>query len=325
MADFNVKTITKEEMTFRYLEGGNSAQDAPILLFVHGILGDARTFAPYLAAFPEHRVISLTLSGFGEHSAQDERLFDTKRHGEEINLFCRAILEAQKSAYDTKSNTKPKAKLKPKMTLFAWSYACHAALLAASETSSPIDELILYELIVPSYGMTPKETKAFTRDITKMMSPIIKSLRKEDLSAAVDAFIAACENAPLSLSEQPEAVQNVKRDNFHTLPKLLSQVVPEPISEVELQKIHAARPITILWGEKSRTIFTLSSFIASRAIGQNPAQTDDNDDNSTDDKSIDLEKETGSAHKLSGEIPGETHLLPENNPEKMIKIIHVYL
>lgn len=278
------KTLTQEGLTFRYLEGGNPAKNAPILLFVHGILGDARTFAPYLEAFADYRVLSLTLSGFGADSENETPLFDTARHGREIARFCQAIA--------AQSGETP-----PPITLFAWSYACHAALFAAQIEASNIRQLILYELIVPSYGITDEETKRFTRDITKMMSPIIKALRKEALPLAVDHFIAACENAPLTLAEQAPEIQTIKRDNFHTLPKLLSQVTPEPISAEDLLAIHQRCPITILWGENSRTIFTLSSFVASCAIGQNTREK---------------------ADAPIGMIQGVTHLLPENDPTKMI-------
>lgn len=252
------------------------------ILFLHGILGDARAWLPYLTAFPEYETIALTQSGFG-NTADSEDLFDTQRHAEELVAFCRALNELE-SATDRK------------FIIVAWSYACHVSLLAAKMAPELFENLTLYELIVPSYGITEENQLLFTKDITKMMSPIIKAYRRKKPDVAIDHFISACKNAEYSLAEQSQELQQIKKENAPTLQKLLTQKEPPAISAQALEELHKTVPISIYYGENSRDIFQLSSIAGIKAIRQN-----------------------------SGIIANADHLLPEEDPDKMIQIIKATL
>lgn len=273
---------------------GVKSDETPALLFLHGILGDARTWLPFLSAFPQYDCYALTLSGFGKiepGSAEGEILFDTDRHAAEVVAFCQAL-------------NKQEGKPQRKYIVIAWSYACHVALLAAdkdrSQNRSLFSELILYELIIPSYGISEEKHQQFTRDIAKMMSPIIRAFRRNEEMQAIDHFIAACKNAPFTLKEQSKHIQEIKEENRHTLNKLLTQKDPPPFSAEMLQTLNERVPITILWGKNSRAIFQLSSQAAFTAL---------NEESTTLSKTV-----------KGGEIDAD-HLLPEENPEKLILLL----
>src|SRR5699024_6394212 len=136
----------------------------------------------------------------------------------------------------------------------------------------------------------------FTKDITKMMSPIIKAYRRKKPDLAVDLFISACKNMQYSLSDQSEQLQVIKQDNAESLQKLLTQVEPKQISAAALRDIHQQTPVTILYGENSRDIFKLSSEAGMMAISQK-----------------------------EGCIQQADHLLPEEDPQRMIAILQSLL
>lgn len=273
-----LKTANAPTLEYLQVKPENLQENSPAILFLHGILGDARTWLPYLTAFPEYETLALTQSGFGKE-ADSEDLFDTQRHAEELIAFCQALNELESLPHR-------------KFIIVAWSYACHVSLLAAKMAPELFKSLTLYELIVPSYGMTADNQALFTRDITKMMSPIIKAYRRQKPNLAIDGFISACKNADYSLAAQSPELQIIKQDNAHSLQKLLTQKEPPAMSDLELQKLHKIVPITIYYGENSRGIFQLSSIAGINAIGQN-----------------------------GGIITNADHLLPEDEPQKFIQIL----
>lgn len=289
-------SLTYYHSPYHSPKGKLQSAQAPALVFLHGILGDGRTWAPILKEFPEFEAYALTQSGFGEMNEGQEdisvdTLFDTDRHADELIAFCTAL------------NTQENRPHRP-FIIVAWSYACHVALLAAQKMmqTSPklFKSIICYELIVPSYGMNENDQTRFTRDITKMMSPIIKAYRRNEPLIAVDAFIAACKNSPnqndYSLSQQSARIQSIKHDNIHTLAKLLHQKEPRNISADDLAEIHRTTPITILCGENSRGIFQLASKAGANAIDQ-----------------------------ASWIVENADHLLPEENPLRFSQEIKTIL
>lgn len=267
-----------------YLEMGSA--DGTPLLFLHGILGAKETWQPVMEtlcedpAFKEsHHLLAYSLAGFGkENSTTPKETFNTAIHADELIAFCDELSLRE-------------------IKVVAWSYACHAVLLAAIKRPDLFKTILLYECIVPSYGLENSRDamKAFTRDITRMMAPSIKAIRNGDLLEAANQFTLACSDNESTLDSQSPRVQAIKRDNLHTLPLLLSQENPAPITPDTLKTIPAK--IGILWGEKSRAIFKLASNALQDAL--DPEQL----------------------IKGSGEVAGVHHLLPEENPEQFAKQI----
>lgn len=273
-----LKNPQKIELAYLQVKPKGETQKESALLFLHGILGDARTWLPYLDRFPEYETIALTQSGFGEN-ADSAELFDTKQHAKELIAFCKAL------NYQENLPTR-------RFIIVAWSYACHVSLLAAKLAPELFTSLTLYELIVPSYGISETEQIAFTKDITQMMSPIIKAYRRGKPELAIDHFISACKNSEFTLAEQKSHIQKIKQDNQTSLSKLLTQKEPETISAQMLLEIHRQVPITIFCGKNSRAIFQISSKVGMKSIGQSQEMIIDAD-----------------------------HLLPEEDPEKLIVLL----
>ncbi len=267
-----------------YLEMGNA--DGTPLLFLHGILGAKETWAPVMEtlcndeAFNNtHHLLAYSLAGFGkENKNTPKETFNTAIHADELIAFCDALSLN-------------------KIKVVAWSYACHAVLLAAIKRPDLFKTILLYECIVPSYGLenSRDKMKAFTRDITRMMAPSIKAIRSGDLLEAANQFALACSDNESTLDSQSPRVQAIKGENLHTLPLLLSQENPTPITPDTIKTIPAK--IGILWGKKSRAIFKLTSNALLDAL--DPEQL----------------------IKGSGEIANVHHLLPEENPEQFAELI----
>ncbi|MDC7251342.1 alpha/beta hydrolase [Wohlfahrtiimonas chitiniclastica] len=254
------------------------SMDSPFLL-LHGILGDERTFEPIQNAYPDGSVFTHTLSGAGIDGANIDAVhFNTRIHSDQLIEHC------------AQNFTQP-------VTLVAWSYSCHVALLAALKAPHLFKALYLYDCIVPSYGLEEDDTalKAFSRDLHKMMSPVIKALRSQNPTDAVDAFVQSCSTHHLRLQDQSPRIQAIKLDNTHTVSRLLTQAEPEPIHKITLSTFPV--PVRICWGEDSRVIFRL----ASKALMDHLP------------KACLL---TG-----SGSLPECDHLMPEEQPERFIQYI----
>ncbi|MGL4673960.1 MAG: alpha/beta fold hydrolase, partial [Wohlfahrtiimonas sp.] len=214
--------------------------------------------------------------GFGEHGQNiNADQFNTETHAKELIQFCQSLNQG-------------------KVSIVAWSYSCHVALLAALRAPELFEATYLYDCIVPSYGLEhdTESFKAFSKDLNKTMSPVIKAIRTQDDESIVNAFVLACSEQTLALSDQDSSIQAIKRTNAHTVSRLLTQAEPAKITPEILEKL--AVPCGIYWGENSRTIFKL----ASQALYKHLPEK------------IRLNN--------SGAIPNANHLLPEESPNLFI-------
>lgn len=249
---------------------------------MHGILGDERTWQPAYHFLSDNiQPISYSMIGFGEagESIPAEQ-FNTSIHAEELIQFCRAF---------TSKNNK-------KITIVAWSYSCHVALLAALQAPELFEALYLYDCIVPNYGLENDEEKSreFSQDLNKMMTPVIKAIRSQDTNHIIETFTSACSNRTDYYS-QNSLIQTIKKINSHTVSRLITQKEPTKISPKQLQTLSV--PCGIYWGEFSRPIFKLASEALFQHLPDN----------------IRI--------KNSGVIPKADHLLPEEAPNLFIQRI----
>lgn len=248
------------------------------IIFIHGILGDERTWQPafqYLSS--DINAISYRMSGFGENGQNiPAERFNTEIHARELVQFCQSLNQGN-------------------ISIIAWSYSCHVALLAALRAPELFEAIYLYDCIVPSYGLEldAELFKAFSRDLNKMMSPVIKALRTQNDDHIINTFVLACSEQNLTLSEQIPNIQMIKRTNAHTVSRLLTQSEPAPITSEMLKKLIV--PCGIYWGENSRAIFKL----ASQALYQHLPQK--------------------MRISNSGLIANANHLLPEESPNLFIE------
>lgn len=247
-------------------------------VFMHGILGDERTWQPAFQYLPENiNAISYRMLGFGDNGQNiPAEQFNTETHAQELIQFCQSLNQG-------------------KISIVAWSYSCHVALLAALQAPELLEAIYLYDCIVPSYGLERDETsfQAFRKDLNKMMSPVIKALRTQDDDHIVNAFVLACSEQKLALSDQASTIQTIKKTNAHTVSRLLTQAEPTKITAKMLEKLVV--PCGIYWGEHSRAIFQLASQALYRHLPQKIRIFN------------------------SGAIQNADHLLPETSPNLFIQ------
>lgn len=240
------------------------------VVFLHGILGDERTWQPAFNYLPDNfQAYSYTLS---------TEQFDTSHHADELIEFCHSLKQG-------------------KVMVVAWSYSCHIALLAALKAPELFESIHLYDCIVPSYGLEndPENYRLFSKDLQKMMMPVIKALKVKDEQLALECFVEACSTQGLTFAQQSSNIQAIKRDNNQTVAQLLAQKTPENITAEMLQTLTV--PCGIHWGEYSRPIFKLASTALFNHL------------------SAEIRI------KNSGEIPKVDHLLPEESPNLFIQHI----
>lgn len=249
------------------------------IVLMHGILGDARTWLSVFEYLPnEFEAHSYTMNGFSNNPELSAELFNTEAHAAELIEYCQANFT-------------------DKVSILAWSYSCHVALLAALKEPELFEAIYLYDCIVPSYGLEtdPIKMKTFSKDLTRMMSPVIKAIRSGDDAEIVNAFTLACTEQSIALNDQSPTTQKIKMANAHTVSRLLTQQEPKPIILENLAQLSV--PCGVYWGELSRPIFKIAS---STLLDNLPAHL---------------------KIQNSGEIPNMNHLAPEDHPKMLMEYI----
>lgn len=222
------------------------------ILFLHGILGEAKLWQPVIKALQAKLkskgiegvvLYSYTLSGFGQElEKQPQQVLDTTIHADELIHFC-------------------KQQRLENVIVVAWSYSCHVALLAALKEPILFAQLFLYEGIIPTYGLEehPEKRERFTQDLKALMTPILRELRHNNLKEAANSFLLNTSNKTLSLLNSTPYNRAIFLNNLHTLPLLLSQADPPPISALKIKAM--PQKIEVYWGEYSRDLFKIVSKI----------------------------------------------------------------
>lgn len=247
------------------------------VLFLHGALGDLRTWRRQSAALAgRFRCIAYTQRYFGTAPWRaDGPPFGTATHAADLIAVCEAL------------GAGPAA-------VVAWSYAGHAALLAALARPDLFARMLVYEPGVPSWVTAEEELEVFGRDAGAMFGPVFEAAGRGDREEAMRRLIDAS-GGPGHFDRQPEECRAIQRDNAHSLPPLLAQEPPPSITCAELASLRV--PVTILWGERSRPVFTVPSQAAARCIG-------------------------GNGHRP---IPGAGHLWPDQDPEGFAAVVEAWL
>ncbi len=217
------------------------------LVFIHGVLGDWRTFQPHCYALsPYFHCISYTQRYFGiQTKVIESHDFGVERHLQDLVQLCVQLNLKQ-------------------IVLVGWSYSCHIALMAAVRYPYLIKHLLLYDAIVPQYGLTATEQKHFSQDIYNLMRPVSKALKQKHYTLATQRFVAGCASNHTTLEQQSVTLQKIKQDNQFSLDLLLQQTPPTPlhISQLTSLKCH----LNVYWGEFSRPTFALPSQALARTI-----------------------------------------------------------
>ncbi|MBP2311444.1 alpha/beta fold hydrolase [Azospirillum soli] len=238
-----IRHLTVGKDVFAYTDTGVGTP----VLFLHGALGDLRTWRRQCAALSARfRCIAYTQRYFGTNPwSPDGPPFGTRTHAADLIAFCEAL------------GTGPVA-------VVAWSYAGHAALQAALARPELFSRMLVFEPGVPTCVSDPDELAAFGQDAQAMFGPVFEAAGRGDLDEAVRRLIDASGGEAGYFDRQSAERRAIERDNAHSMPLLLAQEPPPPIACEELGALRI--PVSIVWGGRSRPVFTVPSRAAARCI-----------------------------------------------------------
>lgn len=223
--------------------------EGPPIVLVHGALADRRLWdrhLPLLAA-RGHRAIAVTLPHHGPApSPVDAALpFGLRVHTDALGGFVERLGAGP-------------------VHLVAWSYAAHAALTLAVERPALLRSVFAYEPGFPSFLTSPDDQRAFADDAQALFGPVGAALAAGDLEAALRRLVDGSADRPGHFDGQHPDTQRVERENAHTLPLLMQQTPPPPLSAAQLAAIRV--PVCVAVGARSRPVYAVVARAAQAAL-----------------------------------------------------------
>lgn len=193
-------------------------------IFVHGVPGDERTFAPHAALLGEAATYTQRAFVGGPDGA-----FSIATHVDDLV----ALLDA----------------LDVRVHLVGWSYGGDVAIRAALARPERVSSLYLYEPSLRVFSAEPSATKAFGEDASAVFAPIADALERGDRIAAMRALIEASGGAGywerLPAERRQRYVAQVE-----SLPLLLNAPPPAAVDYAALRV-----PCRVAWGARTRAVF----------------------------------------------------------------------
>ncbi|QFU16353.1 alpha/beta fold hydrolase [Microvirga thermotolerans] len=230
--------------TFPFIEAGTGSP----VLFLHGALGDRRTFGPHAAILSRRfRCLSPTQRHFGDAAWRaDGPRFGVATHARDLAAFLDAL------------------GLGP-VDVVAWSYAGHVALEAALSRPDLFRRILAYEPGVRTIPLPPEELARFGEDAQAMFGPIFEAVSQGALEESVRRLIDAS-GGPGHFDARPEKRRRILLENAHTMPLLLAQEEPPATACEALRGL--PMPVTVAWGERTRPVFKVPAQAVARCIGK---------------------------------------------------------
>lgn len=248
------------------------------VLFLHGAPGDLRTWTPVTDVLgARFRCLAYTQRWFGARSwSAPGSDFGTEAHAADLIGMVEAL------------------DLAP-VSLVAWSYAGHVALLAALRRPELFQRILIYEPGVGTYVVDPDERARMDADAAAMFPPLAEALGRGDLAEVVRRLIDASGGAGW-FDRQPARCRAIHLDSAAMMPLLMGGgAPPADIGAADLASLRA--PVSIAWGERTRDLFGVPSRAAAAAI-------------------------TTAQHR---EVEGAGHLLPEQDPTRFAALVATWM
>lgn len=229
-------TVQIEGEEFDYVETGRGEP----VLFLHGALGDVRTFSPHCENLGnQFRAITYTQRHFGRKPRrEDGPPFGIETHARDLVGFVEALGAGP-------------------VWLVAWSYAGHAALRAAQSRPDLFRAMLIYETGFQTFMTDRSEIAAFKADLEPMFGPIFAAVQAGDNEKAARLLIDGSAAEENYFDRQTERSRHIELENAHMMPRLLSQSPPPKITAEDLAALSV--PITIACGARSRPAYRLVS------------------------------------------------------------------
>ena len=240
-----IEPLSRATLDFR------SLGDGPPVVLVHGALADRRLWDTHLEriASAGFRAVAVTLPHHGpEATAHDARPFGLRTHTDALAGFINGL------------------GLGP-VHLVAWSYSAHAALTLAVEQPALLRSVWVYEPGMPTYLESEDQLQAFSVDVQALFAPVMAAVQAGDLDTALVSLIDGSAGCAGYFERQSAPVQQIERDNAHTLPLLLQQTPPPALTVEQLKAIRV--PTCIAVGEATRPAYGVVSRAAQVALPEN--------------------------------------------------------
>lgn len=210
----------------------------PPLLFVHGALGDARTWGPVLDALPWHvdaRAITLSYFGTAPWSGEGSD-FGTQRHARDMEQFIDATMDAP-------------------VVIVAWSYSCHPALELAKRRPDLVAALVLYEPGFASFVEDEELRAEFSADAALCFGPVGEALAKDGERAAAHALFDQVGHRGF-IAEMEEDRRRIALDNARMMPLLMGGGAPPlKLSADDVRGLSV--PVIAAMGADTRPVFAI--------------------------------------------------------------------
>lgn len=248
------------------------------ILLLHGAPGDARVWTPVLDRMPAgFDIRPITLSYFGGQPWSDDgRQFGTEIHCRDIVSYIEATMS-------------------PPVTIAAWSYSVHPALLTALERPDLVEALFFYEPSLTTYVDDTEDLALFAADAEHAFEPIARALATGGPEAAVAALIDSS-GGEGCFAEMPEERQTIYRDSAEMMRLLMGGgQQPAAIEARDLARVDC--PATVVLGERSRPIFAVPSRALAAALPAGGLEV----------------------------VPGADHMLPEREPQRFATLFADWL
>jgi pimeloyl-ACP methyl ester carboxylesterase len=238
-----MKTIAVRGVEFDYTDVGIGRP----VVFLHGALGDARTFAPHAGMLSSrYRALTYTQRYFGSQAwPEPGPAFGVETHAQDLIGFVETL------------------GIGP-VFLVAWSYAGHVALRAAQLRPELFRAMFVYETGFQTFMTDATEIAAFKADLDRMWAPVLEAVNAGENDTAARLLVNASTEDDYYFDSRTALQVQIELDNAHMLPKLIAQTPPPRISADDLAAIETT--ISLACGAKTRPAYKLISEAAMRHL-----------------------------------------------------------
>ena len=228
------KVVEVNGANVEYLSVGNG----PTILFVHGALGDYRTWAPSMIPVSEnHRFVSYSRRYFGTQDWYDGGdKFSVRQFSEDLI----GLIEALKLT---------------DVHLVAWSSGTRTAITTAIERPDLIKSLFLFEPVEPNVFADAPDTEeiaTLTDDWNSRWGPVFQHLSSGDNEKSAESmYEVVFEKQDGSYANERETVKEIVRQNARTLPVNLTKFSTDKIKFTCDYVKQLNVPVMVAIGEKT--------------------------------------------------------------------------
>jgi len=165
----------------------------------------------------------------------------------------------------------------------------------ASAWADLFSQLLIVEPGAPTYVEDEAQLEAYAAAASALFGPVVMAVQRGELLDAGTKLVNASVVGGKPFNDQPHARRRIVLDNLRTLPRLISQAPPTPLSCSTLGRL--STKARVIWGEHTSAAFSIPARAAAQCIG-------------------------GYGHE---QVAGVGHLWPEEDPERFAAYVESWL